>query len=461
MNRVVSKYGLAAHLAFLAVAPLFLFPFCSEAATAKAVLWLSLVAAVWCLLSPSVRGGEPLHVARRRVLSKILVDPLFWVSALLALVAGVAALNGGVKMAYDAEAAVWRLTTPFVEILPGCVSGRGFLPFAVSVAAVVVLVGARQALGRSARMAFLFVASAGAGLAAVVALVAANEGSLACRSLLAVSATKASCYGFAMGLWFLGGIAALVTAFERRWNRAMPVFVLSVGGTALGVFAFAPPALSLLFAAGAVLLLPLAFAYLFVNVGRSSEFRFLAVLAILLAVAALAGAFLLPQALTAARFDAFMTGDFLPERMFALRRTLSEIALRAWKESPWIGTGLGSFGLDVRFQALPEDWAVLPRGIAAIPNGGWWLLAERGIAGAAFVALPFGFVLFTFGRRLVAWATQRLVVPHPACLLLPLALAALAASAPFDGSFLRPDAMLAAIAVVAVAPKCFPKPEKR
>ena len=462
VHRVIVKYGLAAHLAFLAVAPLFLYPCCSAPATATTVLWLSLVAAVWCLLVPSVRSGEPLHVARRRVLSGLAHDPLFWTSLALAAFTGLRALNGGVRMTYDAGDAAWRLSSPSLPVFPGCMDGAGFLPFAVSVALVVVLAGARHALGRSARMAFLLVASAGAGLASVVALVAANQGSEVCRQMLLALPNASSYFGFSEGVFFLCGIVVLTSAFEREWMRVIPLFLLSVGGTALGVFAFAPAAASVLFGALALVVLLVAFVYLFFSVGRTSQFRYVAVLGIALALAALTAAFVLPAELLQAKLDAFREMAFVPDGFFELRGTLSEIALRAWKTAPWTGTGIGSFALDVRFQAMPEDWLVLPRGVATIANGGWLLLAERGLVGAVAVVLPFGFIAWSFMRRAAAWATGgRFRAPHPGVLLAPLVLLALAASVPFDCSFLRPDALLAAAAAAAVAPKCFPKTEKK
>ncbi len=462
MHRVIAKYGLAAHLAILAVAPLFLFPFCSASATASVVLWLSLVAAAWCLLVPSVRSGEPLHSARQRVLSGICRDPLFWTSLAIAVFAGLRALNGGVRMVYDVEDSAWRLASPMVEAFPGVVDGTGFLPFAVAVALVIVMVGARHSLGRAARMVFLLVASAGAGLAAVVALVLANQGSEVCRQMLVASPNEASFFGFAQGIYFLCGIVALTTAFERAWVRAMPLFTLAIGGTALGVFVFAPAAASILFGSLALVVLLAAFVYLFFRVGRTSQFRYVAVLGIALALAALAAAFVLPPALLQEKLEAFRDFALVPDGFFELRGTLSEIAQRAWKTAPWAGTGLGSFALDVRFQATSEDWLVLPRGVATISNGGWLLLAERGIVGAVSVALPFCFIAWSFMRRVVTWATGGdLSAPHPGVLLAPLVLAALAASVPFDCSFLRPDALLAAVAAAAVAPKCFPKIEKK
>ena len=79
MQKAIAKYGLAAHLAILAVAPLFLFPFFGEDTIAVVLLWLSLPAAVWTFMQPSVRRGEMLHDARDRVSSEVFRDPFFWV----------------------------------------------------------------------------------------------------------------------------------------------------------------------------------------------------------------------------------------------------------------------------------------------------------------------------------------------------------------------------------------------
>ena len=194
------------------------------------------------------------------------------------------------------------------------------------------------------------------------------------------------------------------------------------------------------------------------NLRRQAEFRMFVVFGLSLAIGGLLVAFLMPEDPLAARLDAFASRTFAPEGFWELRRTLSDVALRAWKTAPWIGTGLGSFGLDVRFHALAAEWAVIPRGQAAVPNGGWTLLAEQGVVGVALYLLPFGFLVFTYARRLVVW-TKAVCLPHPACLLAPLVLVLFALDAAVDGSFLRPDVLLVACAGMAVAAKSFPKRE--
>ena len=458
MHQFLAKYGLAAHLALLAVAPLFLFPFCAASSVAVTLLWLTLLAVIWCFLMPSVRGGERLHDARLRVVVEPVRDPLFWASLVLALVVGLRALIGGVRMAYDIEAAAWQLTTAAFPFYPGGADGAGFLPFAVALALVAVFVATRHALGRSARQAFLLMAAAVAGLAAVVFLVAAHLGHAGCARLFAFPGAGVSFAGVAFGLYFLGGVASLYAAFERKWMSATFLAPLSVGGTAMGTFAFAPPLTAGLFAVAALAVFALAFVCAMRTLRRQAEFRLLVVFALALAMGGLLAGFLMPEAALSARLDAFAQRAFFPDGFWALRRTLSDLAFRAWKESPWIGTGLGSFGLDIRFQALPEDWAVIPRGQTAVPNGGWLLLAERGLVGVALLLLPLGFLLFSYVRALVDWA-RRIGLPPPATLLAPLVLVTLGVDALFGCSVLRADVLLGACAALAIAAKSFPKRE--
>ena len=82
----------------LAVAPLFLFPFCGAPAIASVLLWLSLAGVWWILMEPSLRGGEMLHDARRRVWRAVGRDPLFWTLLVVVAITGVRALNTGIAM---------------------------------------------------------------------------------------------------------------------------------------------------------------------------------------------------------------------------------------------------------------------------------------------------------------------------------------------------------------------------
>ena len=131
MQKLIGKYGLAAHLALVVVAPLFFTP--------TTVIWLSVLAVLWFLKEPSRVGFEQLHDARKRVLSSLWRDPVFWVFLLLTVIAGVRAANSGVALAYDAETASWSVTSPMCTFLPASADGVGF-PFFAGMVAVFVAV---------------------------------------------------------------------------------------------------------------------------------------------------------------------------------------------------------------------------------------------------------------------------------------------------------------------------------
>jgi len=459
VQKLIAKYGTAAHLALLAVAPLFLFPFCGVATVATVLLWLSVPAFSWTVLEPSVRSGEALHIARMRVFRAMLADPLFWVSLVLVAVTGIRALNGGISLAYDAEIAKWNLSPAGLPIFPGCVEGTGRLPFAAMVAGAILLQGCRHSLGSSARMAFLFVSSSLAGLAGVVALLVASAGNVVVQAAMACSVTSSFYVGMAFYLHLLGGTVALVAAFERKWNLTMPLFAFSVGGTAAAGFLLSPPIFSLVFLAAEILLFGYVFVYSVKSLATSGEFKLLVIFGISLTLGGLLVMALEPS-VTTERIAAFKALEFLPESLVSVRTALSGVALRSWLANLWLGTGLGSFPLAFRFSATPEDLTVVRAGAQAVPNGWLFLLAERGIVGALVVCLPVGFLLFTYFRRLVGWVTTRTYC-HPACCLLPLVLAAVAVSGVYGCALLRADVTTFGMALLAVSANSFPRIKRK
>ena len=123
---------------------------------------------------------------------------------------------------------------------------------------------------------------------------------------------------------------------------------------------------------------------------------------------------------------------------------------------PWLGSGLASFPLDVRFFATNDDWLLLVSERAEAFNGYWHLIAERGIVGSALLALPLVLVLAHFFIAMVR-GIMAFRLPHPSALIGILALAAVVADAFFGVSFLRPETMSAVAFSLAVSTKSFPK----
>lgn len=455
MQKLIAKYGLAAHLALTAVAPLFLFPFFDAGQVARVLLWLSLAAALWTLLEPSVHVDESLHGARRRVARVIVRDPLFWLFIVVTFVAGIRALNGGVSLAYDAETAKWALSPASLPYFPCSVDEAGFLPFAAAVSASVLIVSCRHSLGRSARMAFLLFASVLAGVAAVVAVSLLSAGNGQVQIAASGEGLGYSFVGSAFGLHLLGGTVAAAAVFERSWKLMMPFVTFSVGGTAAGLFVFAPSFTVVAFACAELLLLILVFVFACFRFKSAGEFKLLVVIGLSFVLGYVAVISLVPNGLLAREVAPFAALSFFSDEFMKLRTVLSGIAFKTWLSHLWIGTGIGSYVLDFRFNASPGDWLLAPRGALAASNGWLNLLAERGVLGAALIGLPLGFLCFSFGKRLIRWIPLG-GFPHPACWLPLLSGLVLAVTGLFDCSFLRADVLAVCGAFFAIAQHSFP-----
>lgn len=456
MQKFISKYGLAAHLALLAVTPLFLFPYFSEGGIAAAVMWMALVAFGWLVMEPSRLAGEMLHDARERVTRGILRDPFFWCSLGLLVVAGIRWANGGVEQVYDAELAEWQMTSPVCEILPGSVDGSGMMPFALLTGFAVVALGFRHALGKRARAACLLMTSAFAGIAALVAVALAFEGQATAEAARTCAWTNPQFVGVAFALHVLSGILALEGIFDYDWKGSVPLLAFALGGTVTGLVYFAPPLAIAVGLSASLLLLALCLVHRFLTVSAIDALKFLIAFALSLLVPVLVLIGCAPEGMLAEKFPYFAGGSLFSEDYWAMRAVLSEVASKAWQVHPWLGTGAGSFALDIGFQASPEDWKVLQMGQGAALNGWRHLMAERGIVGLIEFVLAVGPLLWTFGRRLYFGIRSRKFL-FPSATVGVLALALVVAEAFFDVSLLRCDVMLALGALLTVSASSLPR----
>ena len=473
MHKAISKYGLAAHLALLAVAPLFLFPFCGEAWTGHTLIWLSFVAAAWTVLEPSRRTDETLHDARFRVASSIVLDPLFWFSLGLILIAAIRWLNDGIGMVYDAEKSVWSLSEAPVPFLPGATEGSGYLPFAAVIGVTVLMQAGRHALGKSARVCFLFAAAFLAGIAAVVAGLACVFENPVALHYATCSTVDATYPGVAFGICFMGSMVAIAGAFERKWNRAMPFLAIAVGGTAVGLYLFSSGLVIVVHAACAVVMAAYALVYVQRRIGGLVVPKCLAFLLVAAIPPVLFVMGVVPESIKAQKL-AFFLGEegarLVPDGFFELRSALSGIAEKVWKENPWLGTGLGTFGLDIRFNASEADWAVFASNQTGALNGWMQMLAERGILGVVFFVAPLLFLLWTYVLRAfnavadIFSKSRRsfgALVFQPVCALGPFAVVAVAVCGFYDHSFWRAETVMLVAAIFAMAGSAFPAHKKR
>lgn len=455
VQAIIAKYGLAAHLAIVAVAPLFLSPFGCRAGGFVVVSCLSAFALCWMMMDPSVRHGEMLHDARSRVTRNVLRDPLFWIMLTIAVFAGLRAFNSGIGMRYDAELGEWSIAPAFARNFVGSVGDAGFESFFIALALVVLLPACCHALGHSARQAYLFVMSVLSGVVSAALLMFAWNGEIGVLSLAKCSLESSSFVGMSFAVNLFAGTITLTESFVGKWHWTVFLSPLSIAANAAGAYVFSPAYAVVLFSAIELLIIGYVMFFLYVREKKQpKEFRFLSIVSVMLVAAGVAAAFFVPSELVASRFSEIVEFRLFPERFLNIRDTLNGIALRVLTAHPWMGSGIGSFPLDVRFFATDADWGVLRPGMACVPNGWMQLLVERGIVGAAVVLLPVIWLTVAYVRQVAVWARCRSVV-HPSCWFPIVLFAAVVPIGFVDCSILSAHMMIFTVTVLAVSASSF------
>ena len=449
MYKIVSKYALAAHLALLAVAPLFMFPFFGPRETSVVVIWLSLIAAFWLFLEPSRRYGELLHHARRRTCESVRSDPLFWAFCLLVVFAAVRCLNGAVSLGYDFVGELWKVSSSGIDWLPSCAEGQGLPLFAALAALMVSVTASRHALGASARIMLVFLTSLFAGIAFVVAFCAYRFGFASGEAAEVISYRSPSFAGTAFGIFFLAGIVSFLGMLKCQWNRSLLLFSFATGASFAGLLFFAPLPVVVFYSVAGLVAMVAAFVCSAVQFGMVQALKVL-VGFIIAAVLPAAVAALFPVNDLGA-FGEFASGSlpFFPEGYFSLKASQADIAMAGWSRSMWLGTGIGAFPLLVQLGEAEAGW------VSHSFNGWLELLAERGIIGAVLFLMPPCFMAFTFVLRILSASLRK--VFWPMAVFGPLVVLLTAVQGFFDSSFLRCEVMVAACVFFAIAASSFPK----
>lgn len=398
IQKAITKYGLAFHLAILAAIPSSLAPFVSEQALGRVVLWLSLFAALWIFFEPSIRPGEHLSLARMRVCASIVRDPIVWFFWVYILLVGIRWLNAGMEMAYDPEKVAWVVSEPALSIFPGSVDGVGFMSFAVSVGGMVLVAGLRHAVGLGARSSFALTGSFFAGLGGLATAVCACVGiePFVKDAMQGFGIIRAPAIGSLFGIWLLIGIGAGVLAEARNWKRGRIFFIAAIGGNVAGVIFFSPPLV-----AAAYLLVAILFAiFCLVWLGRVSSKGAVARIFSFILMGALVPTFLI-MAFTSPEFKNAKFKFLDPTVAWDAKTSnansvLSEVSKRLWLADPWRGAGLGAFKLKVPFIVHKEEWDAIPPNVERSVNGYWTILAERGNVMCALFALGLGLMLWAW-----------------------------------------------------------------
>ena len=401
--KIVSKYGLAAHLGLLAAFPIAFSQFLGADTLGCVLLWLSLFAAIWVYFNPSVRPDEHSADARLRVLASTVRDPAFYFFVLATGFAVVRWLNSGIVVWYDAEQSVWSVKQAAAPNMPASTLDAGFLPMAVTVALGVMVVGVRHALGLSARIFCGMTAVLLVGLGGLAASVYASLGTYpAFLQAAKVDFVHTPFVGTSFGIFLILAIAFGAAAESRKWAYARIPYVFAVAGTSSGLVFFAPPAVACVYLLSAILFAAFAFVYC-ARAGSLGGFARMAVLTVLgLSVPALLIMALASPDLQQFKLQGLNAENVFPVEYSLLKDTLSRISKTMWLERPWCGAGVGAFGLHVPFIAVKADWAVLPPHVSNAISGYWTLLAERGIVGCSLLAVGAGILLWSWCARLVA-----------------------------------------------------------
>lgn len=440
VQKFISKYAAAAHLALLAVSPLFLFPWCGSEVLTWVLAWLTAPALLWVVLEPSRRSDEHLHDARERVGGELLRDPLLWVFVVIAVLALLRWLNNGVVMSYDAENEYWFLKEAEIAFLPAAVPTRGGMEFMLVLATAVIVEGCRHALGKAARLSFLFTSSLLSGVAALAVALSGYFGHSGVQTAQTATFVNPSFVGTVFGLYMLAAIIAFAGGLESQWRKITALSIFAIGANGAGLFLFAPTVVILLFAVAAIPTLLFAIIWSGTHAHGAAGLKCFVGVFTGLVIAVFFVVCCAPDGLSSGRISLIASGEILPEGFWELRAKLSEIAAKVWKSSPWFGTGVGSFPLDIRFNTEAADWKLINIQQSAVPSGWWTLLVERGIVGAVMIALPLCFMLFTFLRRIPNAIGKPIFLP--AAWLGITVVLVIVAETFIDVSFLRPEVMM-------------------
>lgn len=471
-QKLITKYGLATHLALLASLPCALHPFLSSRGLGVTILWLSGLAALWLLVEPSILKGEHLSSARARVRRDIVRNPMFWFFLVATVYAALRWLNAGVAMQYDTEQAAWIVAKPAVDMLPASAGDAGFVPFAVVVGVGVLSMGLLHGLGLLARIAFGLSTGFLFGIFGLVCAVLtcfefehfvqlAQAGFLM-RPPVAPAPFAGTPFGLALALSLVAGLQAE----GRKWSAARPFFCLAVAGNMAGLIFFSPSILAI----GYLVVIGLFLAFALVHLSRVGALGGVAysltliVFGVALAVCLLLA--LAPEAVVKTKKEGMNLAVAFPDAYQQVSALMKKLARSMWNQSPWRGVGVGAFNLQAQFLADKADWELLSPGVSAALSGYWTVLAERGILGCILLASMGCLFVFYWVRNLVhavVFVSTRddadmfIFACTPMAWFAPFALGIICTEAFFSPVFSCSVTLFAVVAVVGLSAASFPR----
>lgn len=469
VNQDVSRYGLATHLAIAAALPVALSQFVSASVLGCCTLWVSAFAALWMVMEPSVFAGETVSMARRRMVGAMVRDPFVWFLMFAVLFSMIRWLNSDIRLVFSPETAVWTVKEPTMAIMPASSGDAGFLPFSLIVAAAMVMIGVRHALGRNARLWFGVFAGAVSATGAMAAVICAGLGMEPFKSAAMATFGAPSFPGSMYALLLPVAVACGVEAEERGITKSRLLLAWAVAGNAAGAYVFLPMLLSLPYLALSAVAAAFALALAKCRKSAAIMARGLAMLSLGIVMAATAIITMPGQDVRSSKIGGLEVEKAYPSALVDRNAALRRIAKTMWLTHPWSGVGVGAFPLQASFNADEEDWSVLPPQPKS--SGDWYtnLIAERGIVGGLMWAIAVGFLLCFWCVRLVGafrWRSEQnegfspsLNVPAVAWIG-PLVLVAAAVDVWFSAGLPVASVPVCIAVAMPLAAASFPKPRR-
>ena len=383
MQRLITKYGLVLHTALIVLYPV-LFIAQQRVFDLVALLWLSLVALELMVLLPSVRKGETLSDARRRVLRALVFDPLLYIGLSIVGVVLIQWGNSGCALVYLPDADVWQFSNPSVAWAPFSVEARAAGAY-VSVFSACVVTGLvlRVAVSKGSKRLLIQGLSLVSGGAALYSVLHACQGvePFATRALDQGATPMGTFFGF----WLLLGIGAFVDALARCQRGALSLSLFGVVGNLLGMLFFASSLVLLAYGVIAILLFIYAIIYLEPHVAKHAQFKlFLGALATFAGVA-LVLIFVFPGNPVVLKIKAAFPLAAYWDARCVIKAVRTAAALGIWQEHPWIGVGADGFYHFAGLAVAGKDWGMMKADPACVYNDALQFLCEFGVLGAGLL----------------------------------------------------------------------------
>jgi hypothetical protein len=383
MQKVLTKYGLVLHIAFVVLFPLFFIaqPYLPDLSP---LLWLSLIALELMVLLPSVRSGETLADARLRVLRAMVSDPFLYVGLAIVFLVVVQWINSGCKLVYLSDADVWQFSPPPVAWAPFGVEKPAAAAYVcMFLACVVTGLILRVAVSKGSKRLLLQWLSAISGLVAAYAVLQASRGT---EPFATKACTQgASSMGSFFGFWLLVGMGAFLDALARYQRGVLLLFLLGLVSNLLGMLFFASAPVIAVY--GVIIILLFIYGIIYVEPHVQKKVQFKLALGALASVASLILllVFVFPGNPVIVKIKAVLPIASYWDALSSVRHVRGTLALNVWQEHLWTGVGADGFRHFAGLAIAGKDWGLMKTDPSYVYNDCLQFLCEFGVLGAGLL----------------------------------------------------------------------------